>query len=153
MHTRWVANEGARAVVDRVTRRAGLIRLASPPLECSETTIDVWVRGLQRTWEAERALFQAFFDEERLLLTPGKDCHFERPGNFRMVRIGGVWWRGHIGLADFRHTTIRYVIAVVLPACHVCVPFPACSPMRDLCGLRRNCFGFEVDELVWMRYV
>jgi aspartate/methionine/tyrosine aminotransferase len=38
------------------------------------------------TFEAERELFQALYDEERLLMTPGKDCHFAVPGNFRMVR-------------------------------------------------------------------
>mmetsp|Transcript_34825 Transcript_34825/g.76136 ORF Transcript_34825/g.76136 Transcript_34825/m.76136 type:complete len:432 (-) Transcript_34825:204-1499(-) len=36
------------------------------------------------SFEGERELFQALFDEERLLFTPGKDCHFETPGNFRM---------------------------------------------------------------------
>ena len=44
------------------------------------------VRAVQDSFEGERELFQALFDEERLLFTPGKDCHFETPGNFRMVR-------------------------------------------------------------------
>mmetsp|Transcript_317 Transcript_317/g.545 ORF Transcript_317/g.545 Transcript_317/m.545 type:complete len:434 (-) Transcript_317:307-1608(-) len=36
------------------------------------------------TFAGERALWQALFDEERLLLTPGRDCHFAAPGNFRI---------------------------------------------------------------------
>lgn len=35
------------------------------------------------TWEAERALFD-LFAQHKILLTPGRDCHFPEPGYFRM---------------------------------------------------------------------
>lgn len=47
--------------------------------------IVTWMHEQQNTFGAERELFEALFNEEKLLLTPGNDCHFKNPGNFRMV--------------------------------------------------------------------
>mmetsp|Transcript_10087 Transcript_10087/g.19020 ORF Transcript_10087/g.19020 Transcript_10087/m.19020 type:complete len:445 (-) Transcript_10087:258-1592(-) len=46
--------------------------------------IDLSAYLRENTFGAERELFEALFNEEKLLLTPGNDCHFKNPGNFRM---------------------------------------------------------------------
>ena len=37
------------------------------------------------SWAAEKALYKEMFDAAGILIVPGSDCRFDRPGYFRLV--------------------------------------------------------------------
>lgn len=73
---------GAYTLLEKALTQAGLkFTRAEGAMFCC---VDLSEYLKEPTFDAERELFQALFDKERLLMTPGKDCHFAVPGNFRI---------------------------------------------------------------------
>jgi aspartate/methionine/tyrosine aminotransferase len=73
---------GAYTLLEQALTQAGLkFTRAEGAMFCC---VDLSEYLKDATFEAERELFQALFDTQRLLMTPGKDCHFASPGNFRI---------------------------------------------------------------------
>ena len=66
----------------------GLLDDASIPYQQAVAGIFVWIdlrRWLsQPTWEGESNLWQKICDDAKVILTPGKSCHAQEPGYFRI---------------------------------------------------------------------
>lgn len=81
-------HKNARALEQSYELLSGALTKAGIPFTPATAGMFVWLDLKawlkDQTWEAEWELFSKMAEEALVVLTPGKDCHAEEPGYFRL---------------------------------------------------------------------